>query len=113
MAQFSAQTIADDLNDASLCWDADDDGDCADASEARATLTFEILGTGTVGSSTDPGDVDLTAEAPENPFERVVFYVQLVDGDDPGIKWAYLGEGRGRAPIDTPPSTPSSSSAGV
>ena len=103
---FSGQSVADDLGDAELCWDADDDGDCADDAEARATLTFLINGTGEVDTSTDTEDVDLTAEAPENPFERVVFYVQLDAGaDTEGLDdntWAIIGEGRGRAPTANP-----------
>ena len=97
------EAVTDDLAGAELCWDADDDGDCADDSEARATLTFAISGEGGVNDATGDTDDDpgLTAEAPENPFERVVFYVQLDDGDNPGTKWAYLGEGRGRAPEGT------------
>ena len=99
------QGVTDDIADnESLCWDEDGDGDCAANAEARATLSFGIRGVGDVGTSTDTGDVNLTAAFPANPFERVVFYVQLEDDEDiDGTTtdvWAYLGEGRGRASSD-------------
>ena len=102
---YTVPTVANDA--ANLCWDADGDGDCADAAEARATLTFALNGTGTAADLAGGADgVTLEAEAPGNPFERVVFYVQretgLTDLDGVTTTWAYLGEGRGRAPEDNP-----------
>ena len=98
-------------DEAALCWDTDDDG-CNDGAETRATLTFSI----DTDEVLTAGDYDDDATTPDttpdsegftglgNPFERVIFYVQLVgetDGAVTGV-WAELGEARGRAPTNNP-----------
>ena len=101
-----SEAVEDDLAAGeTLCWDVDGDGDCADDSEARASLTFSISGTDVVTAATGTAPTDasqIKAEGTSNPFERVVFYVQLDDDASIGgatvDTWAYLGEGRGRAP---------------
>ena len=108
---YSAQGVVDDLDGTAtpaetLCWDVDGDGDCADGGQARATLTFNITGTdvvtATTGGTAPTEASQIEAEGASNPFERVVFYVQR-DESLTGLgtvttTWAYLGEGRGRAP---------------
>ena len=110
---LDAQAVASDLAAGeTLCWDVDGDGDCDPAGEVRTNLTFSIRGLGGLSAAT--GDTDdsgtipatITAAAPTaNPFERVVFYVQLSTGltqDGVTTTWAYLGEGRGRPPTSNP-----------
>ncbi|MDE0082087.1 MAG: Ig-like domain-containing protein [Gammaproteobacteria bacterium] len=101
----AATPIAHDLEAGeTLCWDTDDDGCEADASQTRTTLTFSIQGTDTVTdpttAATDASTV-VAAGAP-NPFERVIFYAQLpalpAAADGVTTAWAYLGESRGRPP---------------
>ena len=98
--------------DAILCWDTDNDG-CADNTETRTSVTFtidavEALTQTAVDHDSDPDTPEVMRpesagfEGLVNPFERVVFYVQVAgeDPDDGTVDniWAELGEARGRAP---------------
>ena len=102
--QYTGQAITDDLSTATtpedLCWDTDDDGCDDDDSVARANIEFTIMGTDEVSAANALAVNALEVEGVANPFERVVFYVQLDDVADT-TPWAILGEGRGRASAGT------------
>ena len=104
------------VEDAALCWDTDNDG-CADNTKTRTTVDFTIDAqeavTGTMGDhdmDPDTPDTDSTPDSEGfeglvNPFERVVFYVQVAGLTPAGAVnsvWVAIGEGRGRAPTNDP-----------
>jgi hypothetical protein len=105
-----------EAEDTALCWDTDNDG-CEDDTKTRTTVDFTINAV-EVLSAVDHDNDDTTAdEEPQsdvtelvNPFEKVVFYVQLAGetatGEAVNVIWAELGEGRGRAPENNADTNP-------
>ena len=109
---YDEQAVA--VEHATLCWDTDNDG-CGDDTETRTTVDFTIDAeealTAVLGDHDNDPETAETTENPEsagfeglvNPFERVVFYVQIDALDPDGTLanvWVTLGEGRGRAPTN-------------